>query len=89
MNETVKELRRREQWLRPFGPKKADHPSIGEKCTACHVKFKEGDFTTLISLGPSNNSEEQEKARQGRAYNAVAVEIHYACATGHEVNHDN
>lgn len=67
---------------RKFGPKSSNHPSIDEKCQACHVKFKEGDFTTLIFLGPGNDEEEQMKARQFMSYNSVAVEIHYSCATG-------
>lgn len=82
MTETTEELRRHGQWLRKFGPKKANHPSIYVECLACHKKFKEGDFTTLISLGPGDDPEEQEKARQGRPYDAMAVEIHFACATG-------
>lgn len=67
---------------RKFGPKTETHPSCGEKCPACGDVFKVGDFTTLVALGPGNSLEEQEKATQGRAYNAVAVEVHWACATG-------
>jgi hypothetical protein len=29
-----------------------------------------------------SDSEEREKAREGRFYNAVAVEVHWACASG-------
>lgn len=65
-----------------FGPKGADHPSVGEKCAACPSPFKEGDYTALVTLGPGDNPEEQRNARNGRAYNVVAVEVHYACATG-------
>jgi len=68
--------------LRKFGPKLKDHPSIGETCPACHKIFKIGDYTTLIALGPGDNTEEQTKAKDGRPYNAVAVEIHWACAGG-------
>jgi hypothetical protein len=67
---------------RKFGPKTADHPSIGEKCPACKIAFVEGDHTTLIALGPGNDPEAQAEARAGRPYNAVAVEVHYACAGG-------
>ena len=66
-----------------IGPKKGDHPSVGELCSTCSVAFKEGDFTTLISQGPGD-AEAQERARDGRPYNAVALEVHYKCAGGRE-----
>ena len=66
--------------MRSFGPKSGDHPSIGELCAACKKPFVAGDFTTLIPLGPGNNPESQRLAREGSAYNAVAVEIHVSCA---------
>ncbi len=69
--------------LRRFGPKRVGHPGIGKECPACHTPFKEGDYTTLIALGPGNDPESQKKHRQGQPYNAVAVEVHYSCATGH------
>ncbi len=65
---------------RKFGPKPEGHPSIGNDCVACNKPLKEGDFTTLISLGPGDDPDEQAKAKQGRPYNAVAVEIHWDCA---------
>lgn len=68
--------------MRRFGPKGPDHPSVGRECTACHVEFVAGDYTTLVALGPGNDPEEREAARAGRAYTAVAVEVHWACATG-------
>lgn len=67
---------------RKFGPKKKGHPSIGEDCVACKKPFKEGDFTTLIALGPGDDVDEQAKKKQGRPYNAVAAEIHWDCAGG-------
>ena len=70
--------------LRKFGPKSADHFSVGKPCPACHEPFKAGDFTTLISLGPGDDPEERQKAREGRAHNAVATEVHWVCATGEE-----
>jgi len=63
-----------------FGPKKADHPSVDQECPACHKPFKEGDYTTLIALGPGDDPVAQEKAKAGKYYNAVAVEVHYDCA---------
>jgi len=65
-----------------IGPKKGDHPSVGELCPACHVALKEGDFTTLIPLGPGDDPEVQQRASEGRVYNTIAVEVHYNCAGG-------
>ena len=68
--------------MRKYGPKSAGHPSIGELCPACGQAFVAGNFTTLITLGPGRDPDEQRRARAGRPYNAVATEIHWACATG-------
>lgn len=68
--------------LNKFGPKAKDHPTVGVNCPACQTPFKEGDYTTLIALGPGGDKEAQEKCRQGRPHNAVASEVHWACATG-------
>lgn len=65
---------------RKFGPKQATHPTVGKECPACHVPFKEGDYTTLISLGPGDDPEEQAKAKAEKPYNAVALEVHFDCA---------
>ena len=64
---------------RKYGPKRADHPSVGKECQVCKTAFAAGDFTTLIALGPGD-AEEVEKAKLGRPYNAVAVEVHFHCA---------
>ena len=64
-----------------FGPRNADTPSA-QPCPACRVPFVAGDFTTLITLGPGADPEERAKAAEGRAYNAVALEVHWSCATG-------
>lgn len=65
---------------RRFGPKEADHPSIGRDCPACRAPFREGDFTRLVPLGPGDDPEARERARAGRPYNAVASEVHDECA---------
>lgn len=62
------------------GPKKANHPSVGEKCPACGSRFVVGDFTCLIPLGPGDNAERQAKRDAGKPYAAVAVEVHWDCA---------
>ncbi len=66
---------------RKFGPKSEDHPSVGKECPACGKPFKAGDYTTLISLGPGDSSESRERRDTGRAYNAVAAEVHWECST--------
>ena len=68
--------------LRKFGPKAADHPTVGIKCPACGRAFVKGDYTTLIVLGPGSDPEAQARAIAGRPYNAAAIEIHWTCATG-------
>jgi hypothetical protein len=68
--------------MRKFGPKSEGHPGVGKPCPACQVPFKVGDYTTLVTLGPGDDPESQEKAKRGLAYRAVAVEVHWACATG-------
>jgi hypothetical protein len=35
-------------------------------------------------LGPGGDEEYREKCREGRPYNCVGVEVHYACATGRD-----
>jgi len=69
---------------RKFSPLPANHPLIGDICSACGQPFKEGDETTLIPLGPGDDSKARMQCREGRAYNAIAAPIHWACATGEE-----
>lgn len=69
---------------RKFGPKSPGHPSVGTECPACHKPFVAGDYTTLVLLGPGDDPEQQALARDGRAYNAVAIEVHWTCAGGTE-----
>ena len=70
--------------IRKYGPKIDDHPSVGTKCSACDLPFVAGDYTTLIVIGPGSDKEAQERARLGRPYNAIAVEVHWSCATGEQ-----
>ena len=66
--------------MRVFGPKPENHKSVGTPCAACNVAFKPGDMTALVPLGPGAHPEAQADAKAGQPYNAVAVEIHAACA---------
>ena len=68
--------------LPKYGPKKADHPTVGKICSLCGQPFKPGDFTTLIEIeGGFASKEDEEKAMSGRPYNVEAEEVHYDCAT--------
>jgi hypothetical protein len=66
-----------------FAPLAPDNPLIGEPCPACKIAFKPGDIVFLVALGPGDDPEAQQAARDGRPYNAVALPAHHACATGH------
>lgn len=73
---------------RPFGPKPADHPSVGNPCPACHAKFRAGDWTALVPIGPGDDAEAQEAVRNGHAYTAIAIEAHWTCVTGEVIDDD-
>lgn len=66
--------------MRIYGPKSADHPSVGRPCAACGQPFVAGDLTTLIGLGPGDDPEARAAAREGRYFNCVAAELHAACS---------
>lgn len=70
--------------FRKVGPRPAADLSIGQPCFACGVPFAVGDYTTLIPLGPGNKEAARAEARLGRPFCAVAVQIHWSCATGEE-----
>jgi hypothetical protein len=73
-----------------FGPKTKEHIDLLNKfpqrayCQCCEERFKEGDYTTLVPLGPGPDKEAQKLSRQGRPFNALCIEIHYQCATGRD-----
>lgn len=71
---------------RKFNPLSETHPLVTDsvECPACKKFFVAGDVTTLVILGPGDDPENQQKAREGRAYNAVGVPVHWKCATGEE-----
>ena len=71
-----------EHVFRAFGPKEAAHPTVGLPCLACGKRFVAGDVTTLLPLGPGGDPEARERARAGRWYSAIAVELHWDCVTG-------
>ena len=75
--------------LRRYGPKPEGHPTAGHACAACGVPMKVGDYTALIALGPGEDPEYRKAAREGQFYQALAVECHWACASGEEVVEEN
>jgi len=71
---------------RKFAPLAADHPLVtdGTLCAGCSKPFVAGDVTTIVAIGPGDDPEQQQRARQGKVYNAVGAVAHYACVTGEE-----
>lgn len=65
-----------------FGPLGEDHPSVGMECPACHKPLQVGDVPALVAIGPGDDEEAREKAREGRVYNAVCVVAHEDCVFG-------
>ena len=69
-----------------FGPKTAANAARdaekGLKCPGCSKPFEEGDMTTLVSIGPGDDEDARQRCSEGRPYNGVAIEAHYACVTG-------
>ena len=60
----------------------------GDECRACHKAFQIGDEVVLCMLGPGDDKEERTKRDAGRPYAAVAIVIHWDCASL-EVRNDN
>lgn len=69
---------------RAFGPLGHGHPAVTrhETCAACGAILRAGDRVALVPVGPGADREERAKAWAGETYDAVAVFVHYACATG-------
>lgn len=67
-----------------MGPVREGDRTIGEPCAVCKQAITAGQFITLIALGPGDDPEARERARQGRPYNAIGALAHYACVTGEE-----
>ncbi len=52
------------------------------RCAACQLFLEQGDVYTLVTLGPGPDQAEQGKCREHHDYVAVAVPVHWTCATG-------
>jgi len=68
--------------MRKFLPLEAGDRLLKKTCPACEGKFIIGDEVTLVPLGPGPSPEARYRARQRRPYNAVALPVHWGCATG-------
>ncbi len=71
---------------RRFGPKSAGHPGVGRECPACHIPLVEGDYTSLVLLGPGDDATARKRRDQGRPYSAVGIEIHWDCSPQEEAS---
>lgn len=60
------------------------NPALGLSCPGCWRQFQVGEFAALIAIGPGADQDERRKAAAGLPYSAVAVPVHWVCATGQE-----
>jgi hypothetical protein len=71
--------------MRRYAPLAADHWLLEQVCPCCNQRFARGDSTTLVPLGPGRDRAECAKARKAMpAYDAHAIAVHWACATGED-----
>lgn len=71
--------------LRKSEPLLSGHPHLTppvSRCAACQAFLEQGDVFTLIPLGPGPDKEHQKLCSDQRSYHAVAVPVHWTCATG-------
>jgi len=61
---------------------------IGETCPACGQQIRAGQMVAVLILGPGADPDARAKARAGEAYDAAAIDVHWACRTGDE-SYDN
>jgi len=79
-----KSIKRTKKEMRRFDPLKEGDPLLKLQCPACRKEFVVGDSVALVPLGPGSSEESRARAREGRPYNAVALPVHWVCATGYE-----
>jgi hypothetical protein len=77
------------RYTRKIGPKLAGHPSIGQPCPACEKPFAEGCYTSMVTIGPGDDTHQRRLARLGRYYRAVVIEAHWGCVTGLDDDEDS
>jgi hypothetical protein len=59
-----------------------DYPSslLGSQCYACGALFDRGASIVLVTLGPGEDTQTQEKWANGSWLTAVAIPLHSKCA---------
>jgi hypothetical protein len=67
-----------------FGPQPVKDSEIGQPCIACSGLLATGDMVAVRPLGPGASPEARTNARAGLPFEAVTIELHWACATGDE-----
>jgi hypothetical protein len=65
-----------------FGPTPVRESEIGVPCPACAVPLVAGVMVAVRQLGPGADPQARADAHAGLPYQAVTVELHWACATG-------
>ena len=66
------------------GPAMVHILAVGQPCPACHEPLAKGDMVAVIPLGPGPDPKARHNARAGYPFEAVVIEIHWACHTGDE-----
>lgn len=59
-----------------------DFKGDGSDCPACRGVIGREDDAVLVPLGPGDDVEVRDKAWRGGWFNAVAIQVHKACALG-------
>lgn len=80
----TRSIRKAKKEVRKFSPLTTGDHILTLTCPACSVQFQVGDETALVPMGPGTNEEARARAREGRPFNAIALPVHWACATGEE-----
>jgi hypothetical protein len=57
---------------------------VGATCPACERPIESGQMVTVVVLGPGGDPQARSDARDRKPYNAAAIDVHWACATGDE-----
>ena len=65
-----------------FGPLPPNHPGLGATCLLCQERFRVGNYTVSLPLGPGCDEDAQAECRAGRPYHGIGVVVHWGCGTG-------
>lgn len=81
----IADICRRTITLTKSDPLRSGHPLLTapvSRCAACQVFLAEGDEITMMPLGPGPDKQQRELCADSLSYQAVAVPLHWTCATG-------